>query len=376
MSRGTFASSPTGNYRFGLNSIGDLQLTLSHNNQVIWRAGISNATNCYMQSDGNLLTRRADKKVSWQSHTSQNDGAILIMDDDGQVAVTYRNTVLWLTGVPRGQYSGPPSANLIFPVRGAFYYPWYPETWTIHGHKVFYNPVLGKYSNGDPITQTAHVDSLAYAHIDLGIASWWGPDEQLDRARITNLMDKSLGTTVKWTVYHEMERFLDQSVTQLGNDLDYLKKWFAWHESWGHTDNRPIIFVYNEGGCEVVNRWNLASNGEWYVVLKVFPGYQDCFVQPDHWHEYGPASAVIDKPGYSFTVSPGFWRADNTAPTLTRLSEQSWRTNVLDMVNSNEDWQLITTFNEWGEGTAVESATEWESESGYGYYLDALHDIY
>jgi hypothetical protein len=34
----------------------------------------------------------------------------------------------------------------------------------------------------------------------------------------------------------------------------------------------------------------------------------------------------------------------------------------------------VTTFNEWGEGTAVESATEWASPSGYGAYLDALHN--
>jgi hypothetical protein len=44
------------------------------------------------------------------------------------------------------------------------------------------------------------------------------------------------------------------------------------------------------------------------------------------------------------------------------------------MVASHEPWQLVTTFNEWGEGTAVESATEWASPSGYGAYLDALHN--
>jgi hypothetical protein len=43
------------------------------------------------------------------------------------------------------------------------------------------------------------------------------------------------------------------------------------------------------------------------------------------------------------------------------------------MVDSGEDWQLITTFNEWGEGTATESAREWQSQSGFGEYLDALH---
>jgi Fibronectin type III domain len=44
------------------------------------------------------------------------------------------------------------------------------------------------------------------------------------------------------------------------------------------------------------------------------------------------------------------------------------------MVASNAPWQLVTTFNEWGEGTAIESANEWNSASGYGAYLDALHD--
>ena len=44
------------------------------------------------------------------------------------------------------------------------------------------------------------------------------------------------------------------------------------------------------------------------------------------------------------------------------------------MIASGAPFQLVTTFNEWGEGTAVESAQEWASSSGYGAYLDALHD--
>jgi hypothetical protein len=43
------------------------------------------------------------------------------------------------------------------------------------------------------------------------------------------------------------------------------------------------------------------------------------------------------------------------------------------MLASGERFQLITSFNEWGEGTAIESAPEWASASGYGAYLDALH---
>jgi hypothetical protein len=44
------------------------------------------------------------------------------------------------------------------------------------------------------------------------------------------------------------------------------------------------------------------------------------------------------------------------------------------MVASADPWQLVISFNEWPEGTSIESAREWETESGYGAYLDALHD--
>jgi hypothetical protein len=43
------------------------------------------------------------------------------------------------------------------------------------------------------------------------------------------------------------------------------------------------------------------------------------------------------------------------------------------LVASGSRFQLLISFNEWGEGTAAESAVEWASPSGYGDYLDALH---
>jgi hypothetical protein len=43
------------------------------------------------------------------------------------------------------------------------------------------------------------------------------------------------------------------------------------------------------------------------------------------------------------------------------------------MIRSRARWQLVTTFNEWGEGTAVEAGAEWPTSTGRGAYLDALH---
>jgi hypothetical protein len=128
--------------------------------------------------------------------------------------------------------------------------------------------------------------------------------------------------------------------------------------------------------CSMAERWARANAAVGaYVVLGVFPGYRKCVSQPEGWHQYGVdfASGEDDQPGYSFTIMPGFWRADETAPRFAR-DLLRWRKNVRDMVASGRPLQLVTSFSEWGEGTAVESAREWASASGFGSYLDALHD--
>jgi hypothetical protein len=74
-------------------------------------------------------------------------------------------------------------------------------------------------------------------------------------------------------------------------------------------------------------------------------------------------------------ISPGFKHADpNKTAFLERASEELWTDLVKEMVGSGVNWQLITSYNEWGEGTSVESALDWQTESGFGMYLDVLHN--
>lgn len=369
-------SSPNGMFTFAMKPEGDLILYRTKTGDVLWQVEGDGAAYLAMQPDGNLLLRRSDRSVVWRSVTSTNVGAYLRVTNNGQTQIVKEDgSSLWFAGVPRGQYTSAPSSSLTFPIRGAFYYPWFPETWTVRGSLIQFNPTLGFYSNDDGDLQEHHAEALNYAHVDLAIASWWGPNQKLDRARITNLMDKSAKYDIKWTVYHEEERQSSPNVDQLRYDLAYIKKWFAWHESWAHIDGKPLIFVWNHNSCDVPARWIEAANGEWYVVPKLWGDHDECPTQPDHWHQYGPAKAVVHQPGYSFSVSPGFYHATADSARLPRVSMEDWRSNVQHMVDSNEPWQLITTFNEWGEGTAVESADEWATTSGFGAYCDVLHEI-
>ena len=380
---GDFVYSPNGNYRLGLKQNGEFVLETSQGREI-WSAGIvsrfgsGKTFRCYLQSDGNLIVRDNNRRSMFRTSTHGNDGSYLAVNDGGQIAIMHSGVPIWLQGIPRGTYQTPPSSeDLQFPVRAAFYYPWYPATWTVSsGELAKFEPDLGFYSSGDPNVAEAHVDMLEYGYTDLSIASWWGQDTKLDKARLTLLMDKTIemGSSMKWTVYQEEDRHEDQSPDELRSDLDYLKEWFAWHPAWAHIDGRPVIFVYNKQGCDVADRWTEAAGSDWYVVLRMFPGFRDCTSQPDSWHQYGPAFAVVDgNADYSFGVSPGFWHAAASNPVLPRVKQSDFCANVKEMVQSGADWHLVTTFNEAGEGTMIEPSRHWASSSGYGIYLDCLH---
>jgi hypothetical protein len=139
------------------------------------------------------------------------------------------------------------------------------------------------------------------------------------------------------------------------------------------VDGKFVVFVYSDANdrCDMADRWKQANTMGAYVVLRIFPGYAGCASQPDAWHQYAPANAEEHVGDMSYSISPGFWLA-GAGVRLERNIER-WKQNIRDMVASRAKWQLITTFSEWGEGTAVEPATQWASSSGYGLYLDALH---
>jgi hypothetical protein len=269
-----------------------------------------------------------------------------------------------------------PQASLTLPARGAFYYPWFPETWTVGGRHVFYHPTLGYYNSSTQAVVDEHISALDYAHVDVGIASWWGVDTHSESTRIPLLLNRtvSLESPLTWTLYYEQEgEPTNPTVGQIQSDLAYVGANYATKPSYAHINGKPLIFVWTvNDSCEVADRWRQASGGAWYVVIKLFSGFRDCPTQPDGWHQYGPSTAQHDHSGYSFVISPGFWRADEPAPRLPRDLAR-WQQNVSNMVTSQAPWQLVTTFNEWGEGTAVEHATEW-SLPPHGQYIEALHD--
>ena len=252
-----------------------------------------------------------------------------------------------------------------FPIRAAFYYPWFPEAWSQQGFDPFtrFTPSLGFYDSSDLSTIVNHVVAMRDAKIDVAIASWWGQGTATD-GRVQSLLDSGF----QWALYYEAESQGNPRRRVIEDDLDYIEATYASDPSYLKIGGKPVIFVFAgpDDDCGMVQRWDRGNSERFHVVLKVFPGYLICDSQPDGWHQYAPAVAADHQAGFSYSISPGFWRPDETSPRLAR-DRGRFAQNVRDMVTSNEPWQLITSFNEWGEGTSIEEAEGWGTD-----YLDIL----
>lgn len=279
---------------------------------------------------------------------------------------------------PAAPSSAPPAqvGDLEPPVRAIFYYPWFPEAWDQHHLEPYahYVPALGLYDSSAERVVHDHVAAMRYAGFDAGISSWWGPGTPTDR-RFSLLLDIGAQEGLAWAPYYEAESLGDPSSEKIKGDLAYLSARYGRSPALARLGGKMIVFVFGSShdGCATAQRWREAAGANVFIVLKVFDGYKECTVQPDSWHQYAPARHYDQQLPYSVTVSPGFWSASEATPRLPRDLGR-WRTDLRRMIATGAEFQLVTTFNEWGEGTAVEAAPEWASASGKGGFLDVLHE--
>jgi hypothetical protein len=279
------------------------------------------------------------------------------------------------------RFSGPPadSSQPSFPIHAAFYYAWYPEAWLrdpVFPYSLFH-PSLDYYSAYDAHVVREHTDAMLYAHLDAGIYSWWGEDgyPQTDEL-FSRYLAAARTTPFRWAIYYEREGYDNPSVEKIRSDLEYIRDRYASKPAYLKVDGRFVVYVYGStaDGCDTAARWREANTIGAYIVLKGFAGFRTCSAQPDAWHQYSAALAEYDFSPDAFMIAPGFDERSEASPRLTR-DVTRWRSDIAAMVASNARWQLVLTFNEWPEGTAVESAQEWATPSGYGAYLDALHEL-
>lgn len=267
----------------------------------------------------------------------------------------------------------------VTPLRIAAYYPWFPEGWTHAGYDPFthYRPTLGFYDAGDRTVIQRHIRAMQWGRISAATYSWWGRDSQTD-ARLAAHLEEAARLGFKFAVYHELEGYGDASPDELRADLEHIVSRYASSPGYLKIRGRPVVFVYGDADdgrdCDVARRWEQANTVGAFVVLRSFKGFLACAALADGWHPYSANKYEFDLSPWAYSISPGFHFAVEDRPKRRRHL-RTWDRAVRRMAASQAQFHFVISFNEWGEGTAIESATQWRSPSGYGRYLDVLRRV-
>ena len=145
-----------------------------------------------------------------------------------------------------------------FPIRAAFYYPWFPEAWEQSGLYPFtkYHPVQGYYRSDDSRIIANQISAMQYGKIQVGIASWWGQGHLTDK-HIPLLLQSAKGTKFQWSLYMEREGYANPSVVSIRSDLKYIHDHYASSNAYLKIDGKFVVFVYGgeKESCDLVSRW-------------------------------------------------------------------------------------------------------------------------
>lgn len=292
-----------------------------------------------------------------------------------------------------------------------------------------YDPARGCYSQNDTNLLAEHVTDLNDAHVDVGIYSWYRNDppnftNPSNRdIRFQSVLDASAANTpdLKWALLYEREgNDPNLAWNNIRTDLNYAMSKYGSNDNYLRIEGRPVVFVWadpddgcgdgadfqNSGSTEMMERWRYAIGQSSrrtsvpvpniHPVMKVFPGYRSCpantYPRTDFsFYQYAPAApddqvhaavptdiggTPISSVGNgSYVITPGFYHFDDTGtpgsdkPFLDRRTDSNWRLRIRNQIASGKFWQLITTYNEFAEGTQVEATEEFDSDN---LYLRAL----
>ena len=271
----------------------------------------------------------------------------------------------------------------------AFYYVWYKNDgirryWPL---RTAYHPLLGGYNSSDPEVITQHIRWAKEIGLDGFIVSWWGinsfTDNNLKKViEIANREDCSI------TIYYETTKTQgkpdEEAKNEIIEDITYIIDTYSNEPCFLWFKNKPVIFIYalwthtREFWEEV-----LGELREQVDVFLVGDGKPNEYPGFDGYHFYNPKNIPLDellgdynrfKEFYpdkllAGTVIPGFdnrkikgEQGSYTPRYGGRTYDEFWEIALEGEVN----WVLITTWNEWWEGTAIEPTREYKEQ-----YLEA-----
>lgn len=274
---------------------------------------------------------------------------------------------------------------LIPPLVLAFYYPWYGRVeepnsadkyWKREGrYRSIHKPLLDYYWSFNNKVMERHIEYALRAGIDGFIISWWGKGSFSD-IFMERFMERLKNTSLKVTIYYEKSgEHLDE--------IPYIISKFGKHPSFLRINGKPVIFYYRTAVNNTPSEtWTALKKLDIINIVDMIDG--SLFPCIDGIHIYNPMkeknllsfyrgmniTAHSQGKIFSATVFPGYNDTISRTPGfVVNRKNGNFYNHIWNIaVQSNPDIILITSFNEWFEGTEIEPS----EELGF-FYLDCTN---
>ena len=291
----------------------------------------------------------------------------------------------------------------------AFYYPWYGtadgpggagrvEHWgRIDAEKKdisesTHYPALGAYDSHDPNVIDQHCRWAKQAGIDTFIVSWWGHGDYTDRA-LARILDGCARYGLSACIYYETVPSPQTAETAAQDILKVVRR-YGGHPAYLKIGSDAVVFVYGRALQEIgLTGWfkavgimhrrmlvvGLKVMGDQfsYGAARVFDGLHTYNtagslqgMTPDEVRKWAPGTyrawvELADDAGRmgkisALTVIPGYDDTKIRKPGLAvkRFDGEIYRAQWEAAIEADPHWVLITSFNEWHEGSEIEPSFE------------------
>ena len=292
----------------------------------------------------------------------------------------------------------------------AFYYPWYGTAdgpggagRTVHWGRIDAEnkdiaastnyPALGAYDSHDVKVIDQHCQWAKRAGIDTLIVSWWGHNSFCDRA-MDRILDVCERHGLKACIYYETVPG-PRTAQSAAKDIVKMLRKYGRHEAHLKVGGKPVVFVYGRAVQEIgLTAWldaielineqypgtaTVIGDQFSYGAARVFDGVHTYNtagsignMTPAQVRKWAPGTykswvALADGAGKisTLTIIPGYDDTKIRKPGLAvkRYGAELYREQWAAAIKADPHWILITSFNEWHEGSEIEPS--WEDKDQY-----------